>query len=347
MAKKQEGKAHHMTREERYKLEAYLKAGKSKSWIAKEMGFCRQTIYNEIERGAYWHTTEYGEERRYSADKAQQIHDQNQTAKGPELKIGNDHNYANFLEKKMLGGQEDGTVDKRKRCSPAAALELARREGFKTSVSVSTLYRYIDKGVFLNVSNKDLWEKEQRKKKKNPVRRSPHPQLPSITERPEVINQRGEAGHKEIDLVVGKKGTSAALLTITDRMTRQEMAIKIPNKKAESVRAVFDRLERRLGKKKFREMFRSITTDNGSEFLENEKLTKSVFSGSRFVVYYCHSYCAWEKGTNENHNRLLRRFFPKGTDFTKISQKKIQEAVDFLNNYPRKILEWKTPNEVM
>ena len=85
---------------------------------------------------------------------------------------------------------------------------------------------------------------------------------------------------------------------------------------------------------------------NGPEFLEYELLTQSIFGGKRFEVYYCHSYSAWEKGTNENHNRLMRRFFPKGTDFTKVSQREVQAAADFLNHYPRKILGWKMPAEV-
>lgn len=311
------------------------------------MGFCRQTIYNELERGSYIHTCDFWDEERYSADKAQQIHERNQTTKGPDLKIGNDRSYADFLERKMLGVQESGTIDRRKRYSPAAALELARREGFETSVSVTTLYRYIDRRLFLNLSNKNLWEKGRKKQKKEKVRRSPHPKWPSITERPEIINQREETGHKEIDLIVGRENTRAAVLTITDRRGRMELAYKLPDKRAASVRAVFDRLERKLGRERFQEEFRSITADNGSEFLEYDKLTQSVFGGKRFEVYYCHSYSAWEKGTNENHNRLMRRFFPKGTDFTRVSQRRIQEAADFLNNYPRKILGWKTPAEMM
>ncbi len=338
-------KQHYMTEPERHKLEAYLEAGKGVSWIARQLGFCRQTIYNEMKRGSYLHNCGWYDEERYSADKGQQIHNYNQTAKGPELKIERDRTYADFLERKMLGIQENGKVDRRKRYSPAAALALARKEGFGTSVCVVTLYSYIDKRVFLNLSNRDLWEKGKKKHHKQPVRRSPHPLLPSISERPEHINLRRETGHKEIDLIVGRKGTKAAMLTITDRRERTEQAYKIPDKQAASVRAVFDRLERKLGKRRFRETFKSITTDNGSEFLEDEELTKSVFGGKRFEVYYCHSYSAWEKGTNENHNRLMRRFFPKGTDFTKVSQREIQEAVDFLNNYPRKILEWKTPAE--
>ncbi len=339
-------KQHYMTEPERHKLEAYLEAGRGVSWIARQLGFCRQTIYNEIKRGAYLHTVRWWDEVRYSADKAQQLHDYNQTAKGPSLKIEKDRAYADFLERKMLGVQENGKVDRKKRYSPAAALELARREGFETSVCVTTLYSYISKRVFRDLSNKDLWEKGRKKHRKQPVRRSPHPLLPSISERPEHINQRSEIGHKEIDLIVGKEGTKAATLTMTDRKGRTEMAYKIPDKRAASVRAVFDRLERKLGKRRFREAFKSITTDNGPEFLEYEELTRSVFGGKRFEVYYCHSYSAWEKGTNENHNRLMRRFLPKGTDFTKVTQREIQEAVDFLNNYPREILDWKTPAEI-
>lgn len=338
-------KQHYMTEHERYKLEAYLQAGRGVSWIARKLGFCRQTIYNEIERGKYTHDCGWYEEERYSADKGQQIHKYNQTAKGRPLKIGTDRAYANFLERKMLGVQDSGKVDRRKRYSPAAALELARREGFETSVCVGTLYSYIDKRVFLNLSNKDLWEKGRVKQKKQKVRRSPHPLLPSIEDRPEIINQRGELGHKEIDLIVGCEGSKAATLTMTDRKGRTELAYKIPDKRAASVRAVFDRLERKMGKRRFREMFKSITTDNGPEFLEYDLLTKSIFGGRRFEVYYCHSYSAWEKGTNENHNRLMRRFFPKGTDFTRVSQRSIQEAVDFLNHYPRKLLGWKMPVE--
>lgn len=343
-------KQHYMTEHERYKLEAYRQAGKGVTWIARKLGFCRQTIYNEIERGECDVVRErhgyYYDEKEYSADKAQQVHKYNQTAKGRPLKIGNDHAYANFLEKKMLGVQESGKIDRRKRYSPGAALAEARRAGFATSVCVSTLYSYIDKQVFLNLSNKDLWEKGKEKKQGyQPVRRVAHPALPSIVDRPEHINRREELGHKEIDLIVGKEGSKEAVLTITDRAGRTELAYKLPDKRAASVRAVFDKLERKLGKQRFRKEFKSITTDNGPEFLEYKELVKSIYGGERFKVYYCHSYSAWEKGTNENHNRLMRRFFPKGTDFSGVSQRAIQEAVNWLNNYPRKILGWQTPNE--
>lgn len=129
-----------------------------------------------------------------------------------------------------------------------------------------------------------------------------------------------------MDLVVGAKGTKGAVLTLTDRQTRLEICRKLPDKKAASVRAALDQIEKDMGERRFRDTFRSITTDNGSEFLEYEQLTKSVFQGKRFEVYYCHSYSAWEKGSNENANRLLRRFFPKGTDFSKVTDQEINEA---------------------
>ena len=95
----------------------------------------------------------------------------------------------------------------------------------------------------------------------------------------------------------------------------------------------------------FRQKFRSITTDNGSEFLEYDKLCQSIHGGQRFQVWYCHSYSAWEKGSVENNNRMIRRFFPKGTDFTKVSKKRIAAVQDWMNNYPRRILNWQTPNQ--
>lgn len=139
-------KQHYMTEKERYKLEGLLEAKVPVAQIARQMGFCRQTIYNEIQRGQYIHTCDFWDETRYSADKAQQLHDRSQTAKGRPIKLGNDHALAQFLEDKMLGIQEDGSIDKRKRYSPAAALAEARKAGYTLTLCVSTLYSYIDKG---------------------------------------------------------------------------------------------------------------------------------------------------------------------------------------------------------
>lgn len=343
-------KYHHMTRDERLKLEALRRAGVSVAKCAQQLGFCRQTIYNELKRGECDLVREshgyYYDVKEYSADKGQQIHRENQTMKGRPMKIGSDRAYADFLERKMLGVQQDGKMDKRRRFSPAAALAAARAEGFTTSVSVNTLYSYIDKGIFLKLTRADLWEKGRRKKRSDDtIQRVAHPKLPGIWERPEPIDQRAEFGHWEMDLVVGRSGSRAVLLTLTERSSRQEMIFKLPDRRAVTIRAVFDRLERRLGRKRFREMIKSLTTDNGSEFLQYDELIKSIYGGKRFDVWYCHSYAAWEKGTNENHNRMIRRWFPKGTDFGKVKSAEIAALQSWMNGYPRKILGWKTPME--
>lgn len=325
---------HYMTKEERIILQTLLDEKRPVSYIARKLGCCRQTVYNEIKRGQYLHNYGYYDKLRYSAERGQQKHDYNQTAKGRPLKIGNDHAFAAYIEHKII-------VD---RYSPAAALAAARKHPFATRICVSTLYSYIDKKVFYQLSNKHLWEKRKKKAKtEEAAPRIAHPKLPSIENRPAQIRQRSERGHWEMDLIIGKAETSHVLLTLTERYSRQELIFKLPNRKAATIRGVFDRLERQH--KDFSQRFKSLTTDNGSEFMEYEKLCRSIHGGSRFQVWYCHSYAAWEKGSVENHNRMIRRFFPKGTDFSKISKKRIAAVQNWMNNYPRKILQWQTPNE--
>ena len=329
---------HYMKEKERYQLEAYLKAKKPKAWIAREMGFCRQTIYNETRRGEVWLIDTKRapiDIKSYSADKAQQIHDYNQTAKGRPIKLGNHHDYARRLEALMLGVQPDGTVDRRKRYSPYAALAIAGKEGYPISVCTATLYSYIDKGVFLHLTNKDLWQKHKRKKRGyHPVQRVAHAHLPNIDNRPQIINDRAEPGHWEMDLVVGKAQSKAALLTLTERQSRREIILKIPDKKAASVINVLSQAAPSGVK--------TITTDNGPEFLWYKEL-RQILPGAE--IYYCHSYAAWEKGTNEIHNRMIRRWYPKGTDFTQIDQAELSDLADWMNHYPRRVLDGKTPEE--
>ena len=144
-----------MSWEQRIRLEEKLRYKVPIAQIARELGFSRQTIYNEIKRGRYLHTIDYWDEWRYSAEKGQDIYEKHRRNKGRGLKIGKDRALAAFLEEKML----------REKCSPAVALELARREGFKTSICVQTLYNYIDGGLFVELTSDDLLEKPKRKPK--------------------------------------------------------------------------------------------------------------------------------------------------------------------------------------
>lgn len=330
-------KQHYMTEQERYKLEGLLSAKVSPKEAARELGFTVQTIYNEIRRGTYMHTVGWRDVPRYSAAKGQDIFEKRQRNKGRPLKIGHDHEYAAFLDRKMK-------VD---RYSPAAALEEARRAGYTTRLSVQTVYNYIDQGFFPHMNNEDLWEKTKRApRKKREAPKVAHRELPSIERRPEWIGDRSVLGHWEGDLIVGCKGSKPVLLTLTERASREEMIIKLPDRRAVTVRRAFDRLERQMGKHTIREKFQSITLDNGSEFMEYEELVKSVYGGKRFDIWYTHAGAPYEKGTNENHNKMIRRFFPKGTDFSKITKKRIAEIQKWMNDYPRKSLGWLTPKEI-
>jgi IS30 family transposase len=169
----------------------------------------------------------------------------------------------------------------------------------------------------------------------------------SIDERPKEIENREEYGHWEMDTVVGKKARSSVLLVLSERKRREEIIIKIADRTQESVIKAIDGLELKY-KEKFKEKFKSITVDNGSEFLNFIGMEKSIIdpNASRTKVYYAHPYSSWERGTNENINRLIRRFLPKGTDINKVSKAKIKSIEKWINNYPRRMFGYKSANEI-
>ena len=134
----------------------------------------------------------------------------------------------------------------------------------------------------------------------------------SIDNRPEEVNSRSEFGHWEIDTVIGKRGSTSALLTLVERVTRQEIIKKIDSKTAVAVVGVLDTLELEHGVH-FASLFKSITSDNGSEFAYTTAMERSKLSDSRRTrIYYAHPYRSGERGSNENGNALIRRFIPKG-----------------------------------
>lgn len=307
--------------------------------IADRLHVHNTTIYRELKRGRYTHlNSDLTTEERYSPEIAQQRYEENLKAKGGELKIGNDYELSAFIEKKI--GEEG--------YSPAAVVGEIRRLGltFKTEISEKTIYNYIDKGIFYGISRESLPERGERKRKYDKVERKKAaraPQGESIEERPQEINDRQTFGHWEGDCVCGKKRTKETLFVLSERLTRNEIIIKMPDQTAASVVAALNKLERRFGKK-FSQIFKSITFDNGSEFMDCAGIEKSVYGKDRkrTKVYYCHPYSAYERGTNENINKMIRRFLPKGTDFRKVTAAYIQRVETWINNYPREILGFET-----
>ena len=169
------------------------------------------------------------------------------------------------------------------------------------------------------------------------------PKGETIEHRPEEINSRETFGNWEMDSVMGCKGSKAALVVLTERLTRYPVIVRVPDHTMESVVRALDRMERRMGAK-FREVFRSITVDNGCEFQDCEGMERSKRARKpRTKIFYCHPYSAYERGSNENMNRIIRRFFPKGTNFDNVSAAEVAEVEEWLANYPRRILGWKTP----
>ena len=170
----------------------------------------------------------------------------------------------------------------------------------------------------------------------------------SIEHRPEHINSREEPGHWEMDSVEGKKKTKRTMNVMTERATRHELAKLMQDQTAASVVGQLDHLEVELGTEKFREIFKSITVDNGHEFADCEGMERSFLhpEEKRTKIYYCHPSCPGERGSNEKQNQMIRWFFPKGTDFTSVSDQVVQKVIDWINNYPRLLLGWHSSNEL-
>ena len=153
-------------------------------------------------------------------------------------------------------------------------------------------------------------------------------------------------GHWEMDTVVGCKKSKPVLLVLTERLSRREIILKMKDRTASSTVNAINRLERRYGKSFFKALFRSITVDNGVEFADCSGLEGSIYGGQRTKIYYCHPYSSWERGSNENQNALLRRTFPKGTDFTRVTHKAIAAAEMWLNTYPRAMFGYRCAEDV-
>lgn len=325
----------YITERQRYEIECYRKLGKKAPEIAKLVGKCERTIYYELKRGMTKQLdSELREKTVYLADVAQRKYEENRTAKGAKLKIGNDISFARHIEHMI----------REMKYSPYAVLQDIKNRGLKftTNICTTTLYSYIDKGIFLTIGNKDLPAK--RKPKKQRYKRTvalKNLKGTSIEQRPPEVLDREIYGHWEMDTVVGPQGKSReCLLVLSERSSRDEIVIRLKNKKSESVVKALDRMERELGTQKFRETFKTITMDNGVEFLD----FKGIETGHRnkkkprTKAYYCHPYSSWERGTNENTNRLIRRFIPKGARIEDYTNEELQYIQNWINNYPRKIL---------
>lgn len=336
------GEYSHLKESERFKIEVLLADEKPVVEIARLLKRHRSTIYHEINRGTVSRVQyDLTEKAVYRADVGQREHMKRGKNKERSLKIGKDKELEEFIRFWLV----------EKKFSPDAVIGKIRFEGlrFAGMICTKTLYNYIDAEIFSGISNKNLWQKRNKSKRKyKPVGRisRTNRMCRSIEKRPKAAEDRSDYGHWEGDTIKGPLGSKASLITLTERKSREEIIIPVASASQAEIKAAIDGLEQKYGPA-FRVKFRSITFDNGVEFLDWRALEISLLSaGRRTTIYFAHSYSSWERGTNENHNRMIRRFIPKGTNIALLDEQEIRKIEDWMNDYPRKILGYKTPRQV-
>ncbi len=323
----------HLRYSDRVLIAYMLKQGHSQTGIALELGVNRSTISREIQRGSVPQIFAGKTFLRYFADTAQTIADAGKANIGRKPK---------FISCSLFLAHADKLM-KEESFSPDAVVGQARDlELFDPDdmVCTNTLYRYIDSGILVT-RNIDLTQKMSRKP------RTPHARInkrifgKSIDERPAEINDRSTFGHWEIDCVLLKKTKERVLLTLIERVTRQSIIRLMEGKTAACVSQAMASLHKEHGES-FKTVFKSITSDNGSEFAE----LSTCMEHAGTEVFYAHPYSSWERGANERNNGLIRRFIPKGCDPSLVTEELVRKVETWLNHYPRKILGYASSFDV-
>ena len=179
-------------------------------------------------------------------------------------------------------------------------------------------------------------QKKRRKRYGSYEKRGQIPNRVGIDKRPKVVEQRDRLGDWEADTIISK-GKQKAIVTLTERKTRMTLMKKVNDRKAETVKqAIIDLLS------PFVDQTLTITCDNGKEFAEHIAIARALDAN----VYFAHPQAAWERGTNENANGLIRQYFPKGTDFADLTNRDIERVMLRLNHRPRKCLGFSSPDMV-
>lgn len=340
---------HHLTKDDRIKIQSLIEQvnenGKrifNNSYIASYIGVNRSTITRELKRIKSQINIRSGKikNRPYNADDAQNDYDFKRGMSKANYILDDFPQLKKYIEDKIL-------IEK---WAPDAisgyinSHELYKQEGF-TSISTTTIYRAIHYGL-LKVKKEDTrrmtkFEKSGEYSTKGEL---PNNKLSySIELRPDDINNRESFGNWELDTVISTtKGTHRCLMTLTERKTRYEIIGILEVKTKEEVIYKFKKIKEYL-KQNIKLIINSLTTDNGGEFAGFLEIIE--ITGAKF--YFCHPYASCEKGTNEKHNSIIRYFIPKSTLIENYSVTEINNICHWMNNYPRKILNYFTPQEVL
>lgn len=330
----------HLSDIQRGRLEEMArKGGYTQTEMAKELGINQSTISRELKRGR---TQQMATDRsyydKYLADAGARIYQENRL-----LSHAKDHHKysADFLEN--LADAIISTKEKPREHSVDTFVHVYRKEHPNEHVPCTkTVYTLIDNGV-LPIRNIDLPMKTrirpQKKYRSDPKGTNAKHLGRSIEERDSSVLSREEPGHWEVDLVLGKinKG-EPVLITMVERKTRYLLTKKVWGQSAEMILKGTLQLMEKQGL----ECFKTLTTDNGSEF---STLSLIEAETSNVQVFFTHAYASWEKGTNERHNGILREFIPKGKSLKNLTYNELHTYTNAINNRPRRIMDYQTPRE--
>ncbi|SDL28293.1 IS30 family transposase [Lacicoccus qingdaonensis] len=335
-------KGKHLTKAERAQIEILKQENYSNRDIAARLGRAPQTINNEIKRGTVRQIRRQKQNGKtydyeyyvYDPGYAQTRYDTHRLHSGRRPKWSRSNTFVDWADTQMLDHH----------WSPDAVVGAAKqRDMFPAELMpcTTTLYNWIDRHI-MRTKNINLSEKPSRNTKSKTRQDREHQRDlgPSIAERPETVESRETFGHWEIDTVIGSKHKDdAVLLTLAERQTRFEVLLKIDGKAAQPVTEAIESLVERAGDH-MPSLFKPITSDNGSEFSALHDTLKAVTD-----VYFARPFASYERGTSENQHKLIRRFIPKGQSISAVSDRQIQRIQRWMNDYPRKILGYRTPHE--
>ena len=310
----------HLIKPQRYTIEAMLKEGHTQSEIARVIGKNKSVVSREIKRNRDLRSGSY------SQDLAQRKYQKRQKEKPKRVRFTD----AVKTEVETLLKED---------YSPEQVVGTLKKVG-KDTVSIETLYQYIWKskkqgGTLHNhLRNQG---RRYRKRGNSKDNRGVIQNRVDIDKRPKVVEERSRFGDLEVDLIIGKNHKQA-ILTINDRASGMLKMTKVKSKKAEEVsRAIVEQLQ------DWMPYLHTMTADNGKEFAEHLFVAEEL----NIDHYFAKPYHSWQRGSNENLNRLVRQCLPKKTDFTTITDQQIKEIEDKLNNRPRKRFNYENPIFVM
>jgi IS30 family transposase len=316
----------HLTLQERFDI-SHLKGAVSLREIGRCLGRSHTSISRELKRnGTTFSGLEYGADRAHDTSQRRQSmarHYRRQDH-APLLR---------YVERRLLFDWSPGAISGR--------LKLKYPDNPKMRISPETIYRWVALDsryggeLYLHMRRR---HKNRRRQKRYGAGRRFIPGRVGIEQRPAIVNERSRFGDWEGDLVVGSRNP-AAVGTHVERRSRYLKASLLKNRKAETFNIATIPIYQQLPEA----LRQTLTLDNGKEFSRFKELE----SDTKLKVYFADPYAAWQRGTNENTNGLLRFYFPKGTDFSQVSEDELNRAVKRLNHRPRKCLGYRTPYEVM